>query len=136
MGRLKRKHEIPNYDEKAKVLHENGWETWYHDDNWIKTEWHDQEMRIDMMGRSTEDVYENIIRSETKDTTPLAVEFLKWCDTPVYRAEGELGSRLRVIPQFPEYDTYMVIDETGYSVLPKGTFLTAEELYEYWLNNR
>lgn len=65
-----------------------------------------------------------------------AVEFLKWCNTPVYRASGELGFRLRVQPQFPEYDSYLVIDATGYSVLPKGKFLSAEELYEYWLNCR
>jgi len=27
---------------KSKLLRENGWETWYHDDNWIKTEWYEQ----------------------------------------------------------------------------------------------
>jgi hypothetical protein len=54
MNRLKYKHEIPSYEEKAKVLKENGWETWYDDDNWIKTEWRDQGKKIDMMGRSTE----------------------------------------------------------------------------------
>lgn len=63
-----------------------------------------------------------------------AVEFLKWCNTPVYRASGELGFRLRVQPQFPEYDSYIVLDETGCSILPKGKFLSAEDLYEYWLN--
>lgn len=72
------------------------------------------------------------------DTKPVssAVEFIKWCNTPVYRAIGELGFRLRVQPQFPEYDSFLVIDATGYSVLPKGKFLSAEELYEYWLNCR
>ena len=65
-----------------------------------------------------------------------AVDFFKWCNTPIYRAVGELGFRLRVQPQFPEYDTYLVIDETGYSVFHKGKFLSAEELYEYWLNCR
>ena len=65
-----------------------------------------------------------------------AVEFLKWCNTPLYRASGELGFRLRVQPQFPEYDSYLIIDATGYSVLPKGKLLSVEELYEYWLNCR
>ena len=68
-----------------------------------------------------------------KQKAEMAVEFLKWCNTPVYRANGELGFRLRVQPQFPEYDTYLVIDATGLSVFPKGQFLSAEELYEYWL---
>jgi len=61
MNRLKHKHEIPNYEEKVKVLKENGWETWYHDDNWIKTEWVEQGKKIDMMGRSTENVYNSIV---------------------------------------------------------------------------
>ena len=65
-----------------------------------------------------------------------AVDFLKWCNTPIYRAAGELGFRLRVQAQFPEYDSYLVIDETGYSIFPKGKFLSAKELYEYWLNCR
>lgn len=66
MNRLKRKHEIPNYEEKAKILRENGWETWYNDDNWIKTEWIEQGKRYDYMGRSTEDVYNNIINTKQK----------------------------------------------------------------------
>ena len=54
---LKNKVDIPNYEEKAKFPRSNGWQTWYHDDNWIKTEWHDQGKKIDMMGRSTESAY-------------------------------------------------------------------------------
>jgi len=60
---LKEIHEIENYEEKSKLLRENGWETWYHDDNWIKTEWRELGKKIDMMGRSTDDVYENIIEN-------------------------------------------------------------------------
>lgn len=63
MNRLKFKHEMPNYDEMSKLLHENGWETWYNDDNWIKTEWYEQGKKIDMMGRSTEDVYNMLIEN-------------------------------------------------------------------------
>jgi len=65
MNRLKYKHEIPSYEEKAKVLKENGWETWYDDDNWIKTEWYDQGKKVDMMGRSTESAYKTI--NQNKD---------------------------------------------------------------------
>jgi hypothetical protein len=80
----------------------------------------------------------DVLKTEGNNANTLlsAVEFLKWCNSPVYRASGELGFRLRVQPQFPEYDSYIVIDETGYSVFPKGEFLSAEELYEYWLNYR
>jgi hypothetical protein len=62
MSRLKSKSEIPNYDEKAKTLRECGWETWYHDDNWVRTEWLGQDKKIDMMGRETEDVYNTIMK--------------------------------------------------------------------------
>ncbi len=65
-----------------------------------------------------------------------AVEFLKWCNTPVYRAIGKLSFMLRIQPQFPEYNTYLVIDETGNSVFPNGKFLSAEELYEYYFQYR
>lgn len=58
---LKKKSEIETYEEKAKVLKENGWETWYDDDNWIKTEWIEQSKKYDMMGRSTDDVYQTLI---------------------------------------------------------------------------
>jgi len=58
---LKEKHEIENYEDKAKVLQENGWETWYHDDNWIKTEWSEQGKAINRMGNSTDRVYASLI---------------------------------------------------------------------------
>ena len=60
---LKRKEEIENYEEKSKILRENGWETWYNDDNWIKTEWIEQGIKYDYMGRSTDDVYNNIMEN-------------------------------------------------------------------------
>ena len=60
MALLKQKNEIENYEEKAKFLRENGWQTWWHDDNWIKTEWYYQGKKVDMMGRDTDDVYNHI----------------------------------------------------------------------------
>lgn len=72
---------------------------------------------------------------KTNNNTSEAVRFLEWCNTPVATFYGEVGSRLRVSPQAPEYNSYIVIDATGYSILPTGTFLTAEELYEYWDEN-
>jgi hypothetical protein len=59
---MKQKNEIENYEDKSKVLQENGWETWYHDDNWIKTEWIEQGKAYDMMGDSTDRVYASIIK--------------------------------------------------------------------------
>ena len=60
MSGLKNKNEIPLYEEKAKVLKENGWETWYHDDNWIKVEWIEQGLKYDMMGIPTESAYNTL----------------------------------------------------------------------------
>lgn len=58
---LKQKNEIENYEEKAKFLIQEGWVTWYHDDNWIKKEWIEQGRKYDMMGRDTDDVYNALI---------------------------------------------------------------------------
>ena len=60
MALLKEKHEIENYETKVNLLRENGWETWCHDDNWIKTEWIDQGKKYDMMGRETDDIYNEL----------------------------------------------------------------------------
>lgn len=70
------------------------------------------------------------IKNQTKMID--AIEFFKWCNTPIYRARENSLYVLRVIPQFPEYDSYLVIDETGEPVFPRGVFLSAEEVYEYW----
>ena len=62
---LKSKKEIENYEEKAKFLQENGWETWYHDDNWIKTEWVEQGKSVDRMGDSTDRIYAWLMKNKT-----------------------------------------------------------------------
>lgn len=54
---MRDKNEILNYEEKAKLLRENGWNTYYHDDNWIKTEWIEKGLKYDVMGHETDDVY-------------------------------------------------------------------------------
>lgn len=74
------------------------------------------------------------LKNTLDNTAFLPVEFLKWVNTPVHRANGELGYTLRAIPQFPNYDVYTVIDATGHSIFPRGKFLSAEELYNYWLD--
>ena len=63
---MRTKSDIENYLEKAKLLIENGWETWYHFDNWIKGEWVTQGKRYDYMGRTTNDAY-NIVLKERED---------------------------------------------------------------------
>ena len=61
---LRNREEIENYEEKSKALKENGWETWYHPDNWIRTEWYDQGIRIDYAGVSTDEAYSYLKKSE------------------------------------------------------------------------
>ena len=57
------KDEIPGYEEKAKFLLINGWKTWYHYDNWIKTEWIDKKLKYDMMGVTTEKAYKDALKN-------------------------------------------------------------------------
>lgn len=65
------------------------------------------------------------------DNTQFA-KFLDWCNQPIYRPHGDLGFRKRVVAQFPEYNSYIIIDESGNSVFPRGKFLTAQEVYEHY----
>lgn len=64
------------------------------------------------------------------------IDFLKWCNTPIYRAPGELSFRTRVILQQPHCDCYLIIDETGQSILGEGAYLSPEELYDFYLKNK
>ena len=68
------------------------------------------------------------------NTDYLAVEFMKWCYTPICKERNQLASQFRVQPQYPEYNMYIIIDATGYSIFPKGKYLTIEEVYNYWFN--
>lgn len=63
-----------------------------------------------------------------------AAKFLDWCNEPVYRAPGNLSFESRAKAQFPDYNSYTLINDKGKSVLPEGKFLSAEELYDYWCN--
>ena len=60
------------------------------------------------------------------------IEFYEWCNFPIYREHGNLGFNKRVMPQFPDYNVYTIIDETGKSILPQGKFLTTKELFQFW----
>lgn len=65
--RLREKFEIADYDEKAAFLKENGWVTYYHDDNWIMTEWFTNGTRYEYAGISTDRAYYSIKKiNETK----------------------------------------------------------------------
>lgn len=58
MAMLKSKAEIENYDKKAELLRRNGWDTLWHDDNWVKDEWKkDPKMNIDWAGLETDKAF-------------------------------------------------------------------------------
>jgi hypothetical protein len=65
-----------------------------------------------------------------------AVEFLTWCNTPVGRSNGELAYILRVQALYPEYDTYYIKNEYGRPIQGEYVFLTAEQVYDYWLQHK
>ena len=74
--------------------------------------------------------------SKSQETHPFSeedmIEFYEWCNFPIYREHGNLGFNKRVMPQFPDYNVYTIIDETGKSILPQGKFLTTKELFQFW----
>ena len=64
---LKSKEEIENYEDKVKFLNDNGWVTWYHDDNWINEDWYnDPNIRIDMAGMTTEQALKTVKKIRQK----------------------------------------------------------------------
>ena len=59
---LRQPKEIEDYDLKAKTLRDNGWETYYHEDNWVmKVWWNNPKYAVDRMGRSTDAAYAGFI---------------------------------------------------------------------------
>jgi hypothetical protein len=69
-------------------------------------------------------------------TKQIAIEFVEWCNFPMYREVRNLGFEKRVTALYPDYNVYIVIDEKGNSIFPKGKFLTTEELFEEFLKQR
>jgi hypothetical protein len=63
-----------------------------------------------------------------------AIQFLLWCAERIQRPDGDLLSPQRVIAQFPEYDTFAVLDDQGRYVEDK--YFTAQEVYAFWAKNR
>ena len=57
---LKNKNEIEDYEMKAKFLVENGWLTYFNDDNWIKRDWIRQGLNYDYMGFGTDQAYKDL----------------------------------------------------------------------------
>ena len=67
---------------------------------------------------------------------PEAASFLDWCNEPIYRSPRDIGYQTRVKVQYPEYNSYIIIDSKGDNILPQGVFLSSSELYEYWLKHK
>ncbi len=66
-----------------------------------------------------------------------AIEFLKWATELIANASNTgLKWQTRAVPQQPFGDCFIVINRSGYNILPEGKFLTHEELYEYWLKEQ
>lgn len=61
----------------------------------------------------------------------IAVKFAEWMGTPIYQSPNELGFRKRCIAMYPDYDSYSIIDETGYAIEYLGKrFLSLPEVYQ------
>lgn len=54
----------PSKQEREDLARKHGWEQWYHDDNWIKTEWLKKGMKVEYSGVSLDDVYMNIMQNQ------------------------------------------------------------------------
>lgn len=102
MSRLKNKDEIENYEMKSRHLMENGWETWYSDDNWVKTEWIEQGLSYDRMGGSTDDIYhtlthvDDLVEVRELDRVK-GYRYRNWTTVTRFLATGLQGVEIREI---------------------------------------
>ena len=104
--------------------------------NWIAKDLHGYDKNVPL---PTNDVEVNSFvegynksQSTHSNTDEDMIEFTEWCNYPIYRADGELGFRKRVQVQYPDYNSYTIIDEKGNSLLPTGKFFTTKGLIEFW----
>lgn len=91
--------------------------------------------RVDIDIVSVSSLPSEEIKGKEEEEVNEAIAFLKWCNDRIYRRPGDLGYQLRLQPQYPEYSTYVIINEQGDSVFPAGKFLSFEEVYQYWVNS-
>lgn len=69
-------------------------------------------------------------------TEQIAIEFLEWCNYQVVNPQKVLGFDKRVTPQYPDFKTYIVLNNKGQNILPEGKFLTTKELFQEFLKQR
>ncbi len=75
------------------------------------------------------------VKKSAEFTTNIAIQFFEWCNERIYRVEDELSFRPRVCAQFPDYKEYVIMDHEGNNILPRGKFLSIQELFEYFIEN-
>lgn len=82
------------------------------------------------------DEFEEAATKSAEITKQISIEFIEWCNKPMYKKPRHLGFEKRVTALYPDYNVYIVIDEKGNSIFPEGKFLTTEELFEEFLKQR
>jgi len=140
---LKQPEEIENYDLKAKTLRENGWEDYYHPDNWIRTEWKNTFYGADRRGCSTDAAYagfvDNIIPIEVKNHEAQLIAYGNY----LLRTSNDENLKVYIEETLPEF--YIASEEHLYiidSVLRKAqiringymkeNILTFDEYLKFW----
>ena len=102
---LKNKEDIPNYEEKAKFLQANGWQTWYHDDNWVEDKYFDSYHGPDRAGCSTEVAYasekglgalDDLV--QVKSLNEEDFRYKNWTTVTRFLALGLQGVEMREMP--------------------------------------
>jgi hypothetical protein len=82
------------------------------------------------------------VRRLIEDVGKQSIDFMRWCNEPVWRSPRALGYIKRVTVQFPTYDVYAVCDSKGNRVNTSilygedcensDEFWTADEIWKYY----
>lgn len=84
----------------------------------------------------TSKLEESVASKSAEITEQISIEFLEWCNYQVVNPQKVLGFDKRVTPQYPDFKTYIILNNKGENILPEGKFLTTKELFQEFLKQR
>jgi len=59
-------------------------------------------------------------------------DFADWCLKLIQKHDGNLSFTPRLVSMYPEYNTYIILDDTCKNILPEGVFITLKQVYHYY----
>jgi hypothetical protein len=129
---LRNKEEIENYEEKAKLLKENGWTDHWHEDNWVKTEWFNSKNNIDRMGLSTDRAYQTIKLHGGNyiEARKMKVDLINYEGGVLQAQDIKKSNKVRIFDQWGKF--VVDLDEDGMEAFIEGRMILVDSKGNEW----